>query len=401
MIGILRGALLAMAVLVAAAPAVAEVKEDLYGKAEGYPFELGWPFRTIPKFRAGALTGKGLGTLERRAPPFWMPPATQPIALPRQAMAFGSANDPDALLRKHPILAMMLVRDGAVVFERYRYGTTPETLFDGQSIPKGFTGLAIGTLFDDGLLTDLDARMGALVPDLADSPIGAATLRDTLHMQCGHAFKWSDDGTADSSAAQYAAARFGAADGRAKDLYQYFRTLPPAPPGRTFAYDPHCSDALSMVVTKATGRSLRAWFTDRVWTRLGPRGRAAWLSPTRHPELTSGASGFYATLEDYARIGMVLLDGGTFLGRPVISKEWIERMRADSVPVGSYPSNFKRYGLHVWVRTDAADSWFAPLGNYGQRLYVDPANRAMMIQFALDETHIADSDRFWDRFRTR
>lgn len=76
-------------------------------------------------------------------------------------------------------------------------------------------------------------------------------------------------------------------------------------------------------------------------------------------------------------------------------------MRTDTVPVGKDENqNFVRYGYQAWVRTDKSDSWFAGLGNYGQRFYIDPKNKSFMIIFALDFDHIKESDIFWEWFRT-
>jgi len=52
------------------------------------------------------------------------------------------------------------------------------------------------------------------------------------------------------------------------------------------------------------------------------------------------------------------------------------------------------------VRADKADSWFAGLGNNGQRFYMDSKNKSFMIIFALDFDHIQDTDMFWEWFRT-
>ncbi len=389
---------LALALCVCAASASAEVRESEFGKDEGYPFEMGWPFRTIPKLRHGALTGQGLPQLEKSAPAFWLPPASQPVSLPRAEAAPSLASDATQLMGRNPIMAMLLVKDGALVFERYQYATSPDTLFDSQSIAKTFTALTLGTLVDEGLLKGISQRMDELVPGLKGSPIGAATVRQTLQMQCGHQFKWEDAGP-DASAGRYAGVRFAARNGgRSQNLYSYFQTLPPAQPGTKFSYDPHCTDALSMLVTQLTGKSLRQNFDARIWQRLGPQSRAAWLSPSQHPELTSGASAFYATARDYARLAFLYIGEGKSNGQQIVSTQWMRQMHTDVVEVGDYPSNFKRYGYQTWVRDRTTDSWFAGLGNFGQRFYIDARRKNAMVLFALDDSHIRASDLFWDRF---
>jgi CubicO group peptidase (beta-lactamase class C family) len=376
---------------------LAEVKENEFGMQEGYPYAMGWPFRTIPKFRHGALTGKGLLELEKVAHPFWLKPSSQTVALPRSSAQAWVENDATQLMKQNTIMAMLLIKNGGVIFERYQYGTSVSTLFDSQSIVKTFTALTMGLLADQGTLPNINTNIGDIVPKLKNSPIGQATLRQTLQMQCGHAFKWVDDG-AQGSAGKYAQVRFGTGGG-AKNLYDYFQTIPAAAPGSKFSYDPHCSDTLSMVMTQLTGKTLRQNFQEKIWQKIGTESRAAWLSPTLHPDLTTGASAFYATLRDYGRLALLFTNQGSYNSVRIVSSAWIKAMHTDTVEVGSYPSNFKRYGYQTWVRNPGADSWYAGLGNYGQRFYIDPVSKSAMVIFALDESHIRTSDLFWEQFR--
>jgi CubicO group peptidase (beta-lactamase class C family) len=377
----------------------AEVKESEFGKSEGYPYAIGLPFRMIPKYRYGALTGKGLAELESKTPPFWIAPAGQSSTLLSTSPSMWLDTTAQQLMQQHTIMAMLLIKDGKVVFERYQYQTTEVTLFDSQSIAKTFTALFLGVLFDNGLLPSLDTKISGIVPELLSSPIGEASIRQTLQMQCGHEFKWLDDGD-QGSAGKYARVKFAAGHiPGAQNLYDYFRTIPATIPGTRFSYDPHCSDAISMVISKLTGKTLRENFEEKIWQRIGTEGRAAWLSPSLHPELTSGANSFYARLRDYGRLALLFLNQGTYESKKIVSSAWIRSMHSDAVDVGNYPSNFKRYGYQTWVRTNTNSSWYAGLGNHGQRFYVDPSSKSAMIIFALDDTHIGASDKFWEQFR--
>ncbi len=396
----IRAAAFALAsTLTLVTPVAAEPKEKIYGKDQTSPFEAGWPLRTNPPNRLGAFDGRGLHALYSKRP-VWIEPAANGAPLPSAEVSFGFLRDPADLMKRHPIMAMALGKDGKLVFERYQFGTSKSSTFDSQSIAKTITALTLGALIQKGTAVDLDTKMLGHVPKLEKSPIGLATVRQTLQMQCGHQFKWIDDGTSAGSAGQYAGVRFAAAARGGRNLYEYFQTLAPNTPGQTFAYDPHCSDSISMLVSEKTGMPLRKFFEETIWKKIGATSRAAWLSPSQNPELTSGASAFYATLPDYALLANMVVQGGGARGESVIAPEWLEKMRTDTVPVGKDENqNFARYGYQAWVRTDKADSWFAGLGNNGQRFYMDPKNKSFMIIFALDFDHIKESDIFWEWFR--
>jgi CubicO group peptidase (beta-lactamase class C family) len=381
-------------------PVAAEPKQQIYGKDQTSPFEAGWPLRTNPPNRLGAFDGRGIEALYGKKP-VWMEPATNGAPMQSAVVSFGFRHDPADLMKRYPIMAMALGKDGKLVFERYQFGTSKSSTFDSQSIAKFLTGLTVGALIQKGTAVDLDTKMLTHVRGLEKSPIGLATVRQTLQMQCGHQFKWADDGTSEGSAGQYAGVRFAAAAKGGRNLFEYFQTLTPNTPGQTFAYDPHCSDSISMLISEKTGMPQRKFFEEAIWKKIGATSRAAWLSPSQNPELTSGASAFYATLPDYALLANMVVQGGESRGEAVISGAWLEKMRTDTVPVGKDENqNFTRYGYQAWVRTDKADSWFAGLGNYGQRFYMDPKNKSFMIIFALDFDHIKESDIFWEWFRT-
>ena len=377
----------------------AEVKETLYGKAQGYPFESGWPMRVNAINRVGASDGRGLVALYANKP-IWMTASETGEPLLRKIASFGFLHDPDRLLNRNAIMAMMLIKNGKIVFEKYQYGTDEKSRFDSQSIAKTLTSIAIGVAVDRGEIRNLDDRMGDLVPGLQKSAIGAATVRQTLQMQCGHKFKWIDDGP-DASAGQYAAVRFATPEKGGRDLIEYMQGIEAAPPGKTFAYDPHCSDALSMLITQVSGQPLRQYFEEHIWRKLKPTSSAAWLSPVRNPELTIGASSFYATLADWGLLAQMVVNGGTLHGSTIVSESWIQKMASDTVAVGKDENeNFGRYGYQTWVRTAEPDSWFAGLGNLGKRFYIDRKNQSAMLVFGLDFDHIKESDQFWEWFRT-
>ena len=379
--------------------AVAEPKEQIYGKDQTSPYEAGWPLRVNPPNRLAALDGRALQALFGKKQ-VWMEPLPGGARLANISTKFSFFHDPTDLLKKHPIMAMALGKDGKIVLEHYGFGTSAASMFDSQSIAKAITSLTLGVAIQQGHSVNLNEKMGNIVPPLKGSPIGESTVRQALQMQCGHRFNWVDDGT-QGSAGKYAAVKYAPRAQGGRELYEYFKELEPNTPGQTFAYDPHCSDSISMLITEKTGMPLRRFFEEKVWRKLGPTGRAAWLGPLQNPELTSGANSFYATLPDYSLLANAIVNDGVARGQSVIPADWIKKMHTDTVVVGRAENeNFKRYGYQTWVRSEKAGSWFAGLGNHGQRFYLDPNNKSFMIIFALDFDHIKDSDDFWEWFRT-
>lgn len=379
-----------------AAAANAEVDEARFNKAQGYPPHPSDAITLAERYRVGTMTGKGIARLT--SPDLWMQPAPGVAPTPVTPEEFPVRANPAAMMERNPVMAMALVRGDRVVFQKFQYGADESSLFDSQSMAKTFTAIAVGIALDKGYFKSLDEPLGEIVPELRHSVLGAATLMQALQMKCGVNFKFSSE--FDGQAAQYLRVKFypGAPYW---NIFDYYKGLAGSAPGGDFNYDPHCSDALSIAIQWRTGKTLREFFEEHVWRQIRATGRAAWMGTRMKPHFTSGANSFFATLHDYTRLAILLANDCSLEGRQIVSQTYCRQIRESTVPTGQYPTLFKRYGLQTWVRTEEHDSWFAPSGAFGQRIYVDPVSHAALVVFALEDRHYRDTDRFWEWFRKR
>ena len=103
-------------------------------------------------------------------------------------------------------------------------------------------------------------------------------------------------------------------------------------------------------------------------------GRTEWRSG-RDGE-RNFASGLGMRPRDLARIGQMILNGGTFDGRQVVPAAWLEDSFTSAVKI----SDRRQYGHHWYLGIVAFDGldgrrrarWIAAMGNGGQRLTVLP-----------------------------
>ena len=91
-----------------------------------------------------------------------MKPSAQPMSLatPRTALPLtwnlqGKSLSIDDYFQRHPVMALLIAKDGEIVFERYQFGLTAEHRFLSNSMAKSITGLGMGL-----------ARAGWLHPEL-------------------------------------------------------------------------------------------------------------------------------------------------------------------------------------------------------------------------------------------
>ena len=108
--------------------------------------------------------------------------------------------------------------------------------------------------------------------------------------------------------------------------------------------------------------------------------------------------GFNATLRDFARFALLLVNGGKAHGRQIVPSEWIETFhKADhevfgdakqgALPRGAYHNQF-------WIE-DPDSRVFMCLGIFGQYIYIDPDAKFAMVKLSTDAEPVSE-DRLSD-----
>ena len=96
----------------------------------------------------------------------------------------GAPLDMAAFLEKTATDALVILKDGDIVFEHYAHGMAAGTPHILMSSTKAMTGLMAGILERDGDL-DLDAPVSRYVPETEDSGYAGATIRQLIDMRAG------------------------------------------------------------------------------------------------------------------------------------------------------------------------------------------------------------------------
>ncbi len=289
--------------------------------------------------------------------------------------ATGSELSLDQFVEETYTDGLIVVHQGHVVLERYYNGMTERTPHLSQSVGKSICGTVAGILIGRGAL-DPNAPVSHYVPEFADCGYGTATLQQVMDMRSGVRFSevYTDPA---SDIAQY----------------DYAAGWKPRPPdyqpactfdlilgleqdrdhGGAFQYRSVESDVMGFCMERATGRTLSELVSLELWSRLGCEENADFTVDSAGYALASG--GFNATLRDYARFGLLHLNGGFFNEQQIVPAEWVADCRngdhslfgppyTDSLPNGAYRNQF-------WIE-DAERRAYMARGVFGQLIYIDP-----------------------------
>jgi CubicO group peptidase (beta-lactamase class C family) len=298
-----------------------------------------------------------------------------------------------SFMERYRSAALIVVKDGTVRFERYRYGNTRHSKWDMQSVTKSLVSTAMAAALHEGRIGSFDEQVTAWLPELAGSAYDGVTLQHLLDMTSGIDREDVYDGSSPRINAGYAAQ--DSTDPEA--ITAYLRSLPrEAAPGTRFAYDSFDPFVLGEVLRRATGMPVARYISERIWSPAGMEEDAYLSTTVLGKEKSNG--GLSATLRDMARFGLFALEGGAANGRQVVPPAWFPAIAGGVTD----PANPRHPG-NIAGRDGAGyrDLWWLPpkgrdggyelgddggfyaLGAFGQQLYVVPGqNLVVVIQSA-------------------
>ena len=233
--------------------------------------------------------------------------------------------------RRANIHNYMVVKNGEVICEASAPGYGINTFHAAHSMSKSVTALAVGMLVDEEKLS-LDEKITDIFPEMpfCDPRFADITVEDLLTMRSGVPFAEIGSVTTD------------------KWTETYFDSELSFAPGTEFHYNSMNSYILAKIVTRVAKRRLSDYVEEKLFAPLGINNFLWELSPEG---CERGGYGLYLSCESFAKIGMLILDRGEWLGKRIISESFIDLATTPHVSVPDDNGGFD-YGYHIWVSPD-------------------------------------------------
>lgn len=351
-----------------------------------------WGFRRVPDLVRTAPVDRGSGPVR---------------ALPRRERDLSgfsfthrdSTYTLDEMLAETLTDGFVVVHDGAVVTECYFDGMRATDTHLLMSCSKSFTSLLCGVLVGRGLLGPTDL-VTAHLPELTGSAWDGCRLQDILDMRTGNEWDYDRD--------EYLI--LDVSDYRTHDLHgqippdteAWIRTIGSRGPAHgtgPFRYCSLATDVLGWVLVRAGGAAFPELFATDVWSRIGAEHDAAIMLDSVGFAIVEG--GFCTTLRDFARVGLMCLDGGRVGSDQVVPADWLARLglrdgeliEAFRASDSADPTRPNAFYHDKWWIDDAENGIYAALGMNGQSLLVHHPSRTVIAKFS----SFADG-LDWDRF---
>lgn len=287
----------------------------------------------------------------------------------------------DDYLSRNRTTGLLILKDDTILAERYQYDRKPEHRMTSYSMAKTIVGMLVGVALSEGKIQALDDRAEKYVVELKGTPYGETPIRHLLTMSSGVRFTEVYNGS-DDVATLFRLSLLGESEGGAATVMP-FRTRDRAP-GEQFHYASAETQVLGLVLRAAAGKPLAEYLSEKIWQPMGAEADASWLIDKGGYEVAF--IGVNATVRDYARLGMLLANGGTLDGRPIIPAGWVRE--ATTPPAAQFEPGKARpffgYGYQTWI-LPGNERQFVLRGLRGQAVLVDPKSKLVMVHTAVRE----------------
>lgn len=314
---------------------------------------------------------------------FWDRAAPQPLKVrlsndPDLVRIVEAAFDRETYGEGTETTAVVVMKDGAVVAEKYREGFDAETPQRTWSVAKSIAATVIGAAVHDGFV-DVNDPTGLEVWSSPADPRGNITLENLLHMSSGLTSPTAGNRTDDIY--------FGG--GRVVDHAITNRLV--AEPGSRWRYANND--------TMAAMRALREHMNDDqqyieypFWRVLLPLGMERTFLETDWNGDFVMSSQVWTTARDLARIGLLYLNDGVWEGERILPKGWADYV---ATPAPAQPpltradgSQIPGYGAQFWLfgeRHGLPEGTYAAQGNRGQYLVIIPSRNVLVVRRGFDD----------------
>lgn len=304
-----------------------------------------------------------------------------PDALWPQGERIDASQDPeikkildDAALTGPGMRAVVVVKDGRIVGERYGEGFSDKTPLLGWSMTKTVNAAIVGTVVRAGRMSVDDTGLFA---EWKQDGRAAIRVADLMAMSSGLQFNEDYGDVTDVTRMLYLEpdmAGFAAAKPLVGEV------------GKVFSY----SSGTAMMLSRLWQNALDDKDEALAWPRsvlFDPLGMRSAVLETDEAGTFAGSSYLYATAHDWARFGLFLLQDGMWNGQQILPAGFVAWMREKS------PSS-QLYGKgQLWLE-EMGDAGALPGDTYwmqghdGQRVGVIPSERLVVVRLGLTPSRL-------------
>lgn len=361
------------------------------------------PFDQLALF-SGAPQHQNFGRFKDMAPTSAMAASKKPFAfplgktidLPKHYSFEGHTKSVEDFFTETDTTALLVLKDGQMVMERYALTGGPDVHWISWSVSKSFVSALVGIAVHEGHIRSIEDPISDYIPVPKGSAYHGVSIKHVLQMSSGA--RWNED-YSDPSCDVF---RLAAAMGGAMSLEEFVAGMATeSPPGTVCRYNSGETQALGMLLAYATKRTLSDYMQEKLFEPLGMNAAGYWLVDKAGKEMAF--AGLNLIARDFIKIGELYRNDGVWNGQQVVPSAWVKAsITADAphlVPGKPWLSDHTLpfgYGYQWWLPA-SQDGEFTALGIYNQVVYGDRSKGVVIYKQSANRAYGTSKDEATNR----
>ncbi|HTN68097.1 MAG TPA: serine hydrolase [Dysgonamonadaceae bacterium] len=326
-------------------------------------------------------------TVEKADKPFIFP-QIENISLPADFVHDGTTYNTLQYIDSSYTQGFIFIQNDTIKYENYWRGQKENIQHISWSVAKSYISALFGIAMEEGFIKSVNQTVDEYLPELKGSGYDGVTIKDVLQMSSGIKF----DETYSNPLSDIQQFWLGFVSGESQNEFagSLINERPAGTYNKYVSIDTH---VLGMIIAKATGRSLTDYLQEKIWKPIGAEFDAYWIIDGKGMEMALG--GLNACLRDFAKLGRLYLNKGSWEGKQIVPKAWFEASTSSTEehlqPESSNSSDPGiGYGYQWWV-LDGDEGEFLAMGVFNQYIYVNPITNTVIVKNSANKNYY-DSD---------
>lgn len=239
----------------------------------------------------------------------------------------------DSNLQNSLTYGFLVIRNDSILYEKYFGDVDAGHRLPSFSVAKSFVGTLTQIARQEGKIRSFNDPVTQYLPSLykSDKAWGRITVQNVLDMRTGV----KSDETYNSPFSDVIQLGF------TRNITRRLQKLKIESVTGEFVYKSVNTQLLAAIVEAATGEKLAAYLQEKLWAPLGMESDAAWQTDAKGR--VRAFCCLNATLRDFAKLGRLYLNKGSWNGRQILSADWVSTiLNADTM------QRYQGYKNHWW-----------------------------------------------------
>ena len=263
--------------------------------------------------------------------------------------------------------SLVVFHSGKIIKEAFYRDGGAESPHDVRSVTKSVIGLLIGIAIEKGFIPSVDQTIGTyLSPLVQNLSTEKANIKISHLLTMSSGFDWYELGGVGYN-------EWITSNNQVEFVLDKAIV---SQPGQLFNYNSGALHLLSVIISRASGMSTLNFAKQYLFVPLDIDDRT-WS--TDKQGLYNGSAGLKITPHDMVKIGQLILNGGAYNGKRIVSSQWIEKIIISKITTNSTMPFASGYSYCWWTDQNSKGSYTFANGYGGQFIFVVPNLKLVVV----------------------